>query len=287
MNATVPSLPGKADAQTLDLLFFGDIVGRAGRLAVKDYLDQLRQADAMPDLVVANVENASHGFGLIEKHYQDFVSYGIDVMTGGNHTWDRRDILGFIDNAQALLRPANFPSNLPGSGAKVFHTDKGKVGVLNLMGQVFMGHVDSPWEAAERLLPTLLAETPMVFIDLHAETTAEKTAFGMHVANLGVSAMVGTHTHVQTADERILVNMNGTPVMGYITDAGFNGSHRSVIGMEAKNSIERLKGPLPTRLEVSESNPVQVNGIRFWIDVNTGRCKHLQRVFEVLTLPGL
>ncbi len=263
---------------TVDVLFFGDIVGRPGRNAVKWYLSSLSEQE-QPDVVIANAENASHGFGLTEKNYLELLDAGVHILTGGNHIWDRKEILNYVESADRLLRPWNFPSDAVGRGARVFDYAGFKVGVINLIGQVFMGNYNSPWDGIERLIDEIRQETPIIFIDFHAEATAEKSAFARYVSTLGVSAFTGTHTHVQTADEKILADR-----MGYITDTGFCGAYDSVIGMATEVSIERLKTLYPVRMEVAESPLVQVNASRFTIDVRTGMCRRVIRINEVREL---
>lgn len=259
------------------MLFFGDIVGRAGRHAVYEYLQGLPNK---PDAVVANVENVTHGFGLSRAHYDELMAHGVQVMTGGNHSFDRREILSFVGTVPNMVRPCNLSGNdIPGTGARVIELAGQPIGFINLLGQAFMAHYNSPWEYLEEWVPQLKKETPLVFLDFHAESTAEKTCMGHMAAQLGVSAVVGTHTHVQTADERILMETTG-----YITDAGFNGSRNSIIGMDPQSSLRRTRSPIPTRLEVSNEPLVQVNAIRFWLDKTTGHCRHLQRIHEVFEL---
>lgn len=264
--------------QTIDLLFFGDIIGRPGRQAVKWYLSSLSDAEK-PDVVVANVENASHGFGLTERNYQELVSAGVNVLTSGNHIWDRKEIFDYIYSAERLLRPANFPDINLGSGARVFEFSGFKVGVINLIGQVFMGNYNSPWERIDALVPQMRYETPIIFVDFHAEATAEKVSFARYASTLGISALAGTHTHVQTADERILNNRTG-----YLTDAGFCGAYDSVIGMMTETAIERLRTLYPSRLDVPESTLVQVNACRYTIDKKTGICQRVTRINVVKEL---
>ncbi|MBX2861683.1 MAG: TIGR00282 family metallophosphoesterase [Vampirovibrio sp.] len=261
---------------TFDILYFGDIVGKSGRQAVKQYLATLTEPAGA---VIANGENATHGFGISEKHYHELREAGVDIITGGNHTWDRKDIVEYIHNAEWMLRPDNFPAGNPGVGAKVFEVNGIKLGVINLLGQVFMGNYNSPWESIDRLLPRLKQETSMVFIDFHAETTAEKLAFGRYLSQLGASVMVGTHTHVQTADNKIL---NGQ--MGYITDVGFNGASDSIIGMEPEGSLQRLMSCQPARLEVAESDEVQINAVWVTLETATGKCLKIERINQQLTL---
>jgi len=261
----------------IDLLFFGDLVGKPGRMAVKAYLDSLSER---PDVVIANGENISHGFGMLRKHYDEMHEAGVHIFTSGNHIWDQKEVFTFIDEVN-LVRPYNFPANSPGCGAKIFQLPNCEIGVINLIGQVFMGNYNSPWDQLDELVYDMLAATPMIFLDFHAEATAEKVAMAWHASSLGVSAMTGTHTHVQTADSKILNNR-----MGYITDTGFNGSYNSVIGMEASGSLQRLKSHLPTRLEVGPDDILQVNAVRFTIETKTGVCRKVERINEVLTYSG-
>jgi len=266
--------------KTIDILFFGDIVGRSGRTGVKWYLSTLTGADK-PDVVIANVENASHGFGLTPKNYQELLESGLDIMTGGNHIWDKKELI-HMDGADRLLRPANFPENNAGVGAKVFEFDGFKLGVLNLIGQVFMGSYNSPWEKVEYWVPKLLEETPMVFIDCHGEASAEKIALAHYASSFGASAFTGTHTHVQTADERIFNNHTG-----YLTDTGFNGAYDSIIGMQINLAVEKLRTMYPERNEVADSPLVQINATRFTLNTATGACVKIERINLVQDLEKL
>lgn len=266
-------------AATLSILFFGDLVGRPGRRGVAQYLRERRLAGTFPDVVIANGENATHGFGLNESHYHELLDAGVDVITGGNHIWDRKEIVHFIDKAERLVRPANFPANMPGKGGAVFEIRGHKIGVVNLLGQVFMGNYNIPWEQLEAQLKALKEETPVLFLDFHAEATAEKISMAHYCARLGLSAMVGTHTHVQTADERIIEGR-----LGYMTDVGFNGVHDSVIGMDVQSSLMRLKSFVPSRLEVANGDDVQVNAVEFVVNGDTGVCQSVQRISQKLSL---
>lgn len=201
----------------IKIIFFGDIVGKPGRKAVKDFL-QTNETFKNYDFIIANIENASHGFGLTEKNYKEFIEYGINCMTCGNHIWDKKDINNYIDSADNLLRPINYPRGTKGVGSRIFDMGNFKIGVINVLGRVFMNLVDSPWEMVREEIQRIKEITPIVVIDFHAEATAEKICFGRFCSELGVSAFFGTHTHVQTADDSIINNM------GYITDAGFCGA---------------------------------------------------------------
>lgn len=265
---------------TLDILFFGDLVGKPGRMAARQYLASLTP-DQQPDIVIANGENVTHGFGMSEKHYHELLAMGVDIITGGNHSWDRPDILHYVDRAERFVRPENLPATTPGVGHRVIDVKGLRIGVINLIGQAFMGNYNSPWDRLERVVQTLKASTPIVFLDFHAEATAEKIAMAHYCADLGVSAMVGTHTHVQTADERILKE-----TMGYLTDAGFNGAYDSVIGMDVDGALLRLKSTLPARLQVANTPVLQVNAVRFCIEKATGHCVAVSRVCQRVSPTG-
>ena len=255
--------------KTIKIIFFGDLVGKPGRFAVRDFLSEHKEKY---DFVIANVENASHGFGLTEKNYNELSEYGINCMTSGNHIWDKREIFNYIDNASKLLRPVNYPAGTKGLGSKVFDLGEYKVGVLNVLGKVFINAVDFQWEMIKSEIQKLKEITPIVIIDFHAEATAEKICFGKLCSELGVSAFFGTHTHVQTADEEVI---NG---MGYITDAGFCGASDGVIGMEYQTSLGRFLTGIPERYEVAEGKEVQLNAVEVGIDIITGKAFSIKRI---------
>ena len=247
---------------TIKILFFGDMVGKPGRLAVRDFL---AKNGHNYDFVIANGENASHGFGLTLKNYNNLLEFGINCVTSGNHIWDKKDVWEYIDTAENLIRPLNYPQGTKGQGWRILATKNGvKVGVINFLGRVFMSPIDSQWELAKEAIEEIKKVTPIIIIDFHAEATAEKICFGKYCSELGASAFFGTHTHVQTADEKILNNM------AYITDAGFCGSIDSVIGMEYKTSLHRFLTCMPERYDVADSKEVQVNAVEVEIDINTG-----------------
>ena len=259
------------DGKTIKILFLGDLVGRPGRFVVRDFLKKQRENY---DFIIANVENASHGFGLTEKNYNEISEYGIDCMTSGNHIWDKREILNYIDKADRLVRPFNYPNGTPGRGSNVFELDNGvKVAVINALGRVFMAPVDSQWETVADEIKRLKEITPIIIVDFHAEATAEKICFGRFCADLGASAFFGTHTHVQTADEQIVNNM------GYITDAGFCGTSDGVIGMEYNTSLNRFTTCIPERYEVADGNVVQINAVEVEIDSTSGHAAAIKRIF--------
>lgn len=262
------------DEKTIKILFFGDMVGKPGRYAVRDYIDELRKNDEMPDFIIANVENASHGFGLTEKNYNEISGYGVDCMTSGNHIWDKKDIFNYIDNADKLVRPFNYPAGTPGVGSRIFEIQNGlKIAVVNALGRVFMAPVDSVWECVRDEIKRLKEITPIVIVDFHAEATAEKICFGRFCSELGVSAFFGTHTHVQTADEQIFNNM------AYITDAGFSGTSDGVIGMEYSTSLSRFTTVIPERYDVAEGDITQVCAVEVELNPSTGYAVAIKRVF--------
>ncbi len=257
--------------ENIKIIFFGDLVGRPGRFAVKDYLSSLQ---TKYDFVIANVENASHGYGLTEKNYNEISEYGVDCMTSGNHIWDKKEIFNYIDGADKLIRPFNYPEGTIGQGSKIFELADGtKIGVINLLGRVFMSPVDSQWTDAVEEIKRMKEVTPIIVVDFHAEATAEKICFAKYCSQFGVSAFFGTHTHVQTADEQII---NGT---GYITDAGFCGTYDSVIGMEYQTSLNRFTTVVPERYEVADGNVVQINAVEVEINRNSGHAVAIKKIF--------
>lgn len=255
-------------SETLTILFFGDVIGKPGRRALCTYL-KTKKPDA--DLVIANVENAAHGFGVQEQHINELIDAGVNVFSGGNHTFDRREIFDFIDDYPNILRPANYPEGTPGKGYVVVDCVGTKVGIINLHGRVFMEPLRSPFLIADEILKTIENETNIIFVDIHAEATAEKQAVGWYLDGR-VSAVVGTHTHVQTADERILPN--GT---GYLTDAGACGPMNSVIGMNFDGVFRRMVQQLPSRFEVAEGRAA-VCGVMVKINKETGKAESVERI---------
>lgn len=255
------------------ILFVGDIVGRPGRLALRERLGRLVDTHCI-DLIVANGENAAAGFGLTVDVADELFSLGIDVLTTGNHIWDKRDVLDILDQEERLLRPANYPAGAPGRGAGVYRTAGGvEVGVLNLEGRVFMNNLDCPFQEADRLVEKLRQTTPVILVDFHAEATSEKMALGWHLDGR-VSAVVGTHTHVQTADERILTQ--GT---AYISDVGMTGSRDGVIGMRREQVVGKFLSQRPARFEISKKDPA-INAVVIEVDAATGRAVRIERILE-------
>ena len=252
-------------SDTIKLIFLGDITGRPGRSAVKSYIASLKEK---PDFVIANIENASHGFGLTKKNYENLSASGINCFTSGNHIWDKKDIYEYIDEAKDLVRPINYPKGTQGVGVQTFNIKGQELAVINILGRVFMPPIDSPWQVAKEEIDRLKdGGIEHIIIDFHAEATAEKICFSKYLAHTYnteeyslIKGFFGTHTHVQTADEQIYKGM------AYITDAGFCGAIDSVIGMEFETSLRRLSTSLPERYEISESPIAQVNGVEILID---------------------
>ena len=259
----------------IKLIFFGDITGRQGRTAIVSFLSKERKN---VDFVVANIENASHGFGLTKKNYQTLKESGIDCFTSGNHIWDKKDIHEYIEEAEDLLRPINYPDGTKGCGSRIFDVKGEKLAVINVLGRVFMPPIDSPWRVVTEEIKRLKnLGVQHIFIDFHAEATAEKICFSKYLAtefnneeNALVKGFFGTHTHVQTADEKIY---NG---MAYITDAGFCGAYDSVIGMEFATSLKRLSTSLPERYEIAETPIAQINGVE--VIFNKTKATHIKRI---------
>ncbi len=253
------------------ILFIGDIVGRPGRQIVRDALPRLIDQH-MIDLVVANGENAAAGFGLTPDVVSELFSLGIDVLTTGNHVWDKRDGLVCLEQEPALLRPANYPAGAPGHGVGVFKTPAGlSVAVVNLEGRVFMGNLDCPFRKADAILEDLDSDQRIIFVDFHAEATSEKGALAAYLDGR-VSAIVGTHTHVQTADERVLPG--GT---AFISDVGMSGARDSVIGIRKELSIQRFMTQMPVRYEIAKKDPV-LCAVVVSIDESTGKATGIERV---------
>jgi len=255
----------------MNVLFIGDIVGKAGRRALRHILPALAQR-LRTDLVIANVENAAGGVGITESVGREILSVGVDVMTSGNHIWDKKEVLSYIPKEDRLLRPANYPEGAPGSGCLTININRQlKVSVLNLSGRVFMPSIDCPFRTADRLLPSLKEDSGIVIVDFHAEATSEKLAMGWFLDGR-VSAVIGTHTHVQTADERILPG--GT---AYITDVGMTGPVNSIIGVKKESVISKFLSQIPTKFEPATGETV-LCAVVLDIDNETGLANSIQRI---------
>lgn len=256
-------------SDNFSILFFGDIVGRPGRDALKFVLaNPVEYFGKKDDFVIANVENASHGFGLTQKNHDEILSYGVDCLTSGNHIWDKKEIYQYFSNSSALIRPYNYHKTACGVGFRQF----GDIIVINLLGKTFMQPVNCPFQAIEELSLQIGFKDKIVIVDYHAEATAEKISFAKYACDFGVKAVIGTHTHVQTADEKILNNS-----IAYITDAGFTGSYDSVIGMDYNSSVKRLITAIPERFDVADSPLIQVNAVRVVFGLNDKLPKHIER----------
>ncbi|HEY1304920.1 MAG TPA: TIGR00282 family metallophosphoesterase [Vicinamibacterales bacterium] len=255
----------------MNILFIGDIVGRPGREAVRKGLRGIVERHHV-DFVIANAENAAAGFGITKDIGDTLLEMGIDVMTSGNHIWDKREALDYIGTEPRLLRPANYPAGVPGRGSTVRLSGDGRaVGVVNIMGRVFMTSIDDPFAVVLREIDAIRHKTRVIIVDFHAEATSEKMAMGWHLDGKA-TLVVGTHTHVQTADERILPQ--GT---AYLTDAGMTGPHDSIIGMEREPSLSRFLTGLPIKFEPATGNP-RLNGIVVAADEKTGRATGVTRI---------
>lgn len=256
----------------MKLLFIGDIVGRPGRDLVRKGLKALAQIHGV-DLVIANGENAAAGFGITREIGDQLFGFGIDVMTSGNHIWDKKEALDYIAREPRLLRPANYPDGVPGHGVAVVQSRTGvPVGIINVMGRVFMTSLDDPFSLARREAERLRADgVRVIFVDFHAEATSEKVALGWYLDGL-VTAVVGTHTHVQTADNRVLPG--GT---AYLTDVGMTGPHDGVIGVEKAPVLQRFLTGLPSRFETAAGDP-RLNAVVITADDASGRASAIERV---------
>jgi hypothetical protein len=253
------------------ILFIGDIVGRPGRDLIRLHLAALVDHHQI-DFVIANAENAAAGFGITREIGEQLLDEGVEVMTSGNHIWDKKEALSYIGTEPRLLRPANYPEGAPGNGRYVARTRDGKsVGVVNVMGRVFMLSIDDPFAGVLKEVEALKERTRIIFVDFHAEATSEKIAMGWHLDGK-VTAVVGTHTHVQTADERILPG--GT---AYLTDVGMTGPHDSIIGVEIDAALGRFRTALPAKFETATGNP-RLNAVIVEADEQSGRAVDIERL---------
>ncbi len=265
------------------LLFIGDIVGRPGRDLVQRGLGALVDEHRI-DLVIANAENAAAGFGITREIGDQILGWGVDVMTSGNHIWDKKEAIDYIGAEPRLLRPANFPAGVPGNGTYLARTEDGRsAGVINVMGRVFMLAIDDPFAVVVREIDKLRERARVIFVDFHAEATSEKIAMGWHLDGK-VTAVIGTHTHVQTADDRILPK--GT---AYLTDVGMTGPHDSVIGVEIAPVLGKFLNGMPARFETATGNP-RLNAVVIEADEKTGLALDIERLSysmeELLLMAG-
>ena len=255
----------------MKILFIGDVVGKPGRRAVATLVPKLREERGI-DFVIANGENSAHGAGLTASTVDALFASGVEVITSGDHVWDQKEIYGVIEHEPRLVRPLNFPASAPGKGSVVVKLDDlPPVAVLNLIGRVFMPNTDCPFRAAEAEVMRLRQQTNVIIVDLHAEATSEKIAMGRFLDGK-VSAVIGTHTHVATADEQILPK--GT---AYISDAGMCGPHDSVLGRDVNAVLQRFLTQMPQKMEVAEGD-VALCGVIVDVDENTGHARGIERI---------
>ena len=255
----------------MNILFIGDIVGRPGRELIRKGARALAEKHGA-DLVIANAENSANGFGITKDIGDTILELGVDVMTSGNHIWDKKEALEYIAGEPRLLRPANYPAGVPGRGSYIARTGDGReVGVINVMGRVFMTPIDDPFAVVLREIEAIRHRTRVIIVDFHAEATSEKVAMGWHLDGKA-TLVVGTHTHVQTADSRVLPQ--GT---AYVTDVGMTGPHDSVIGVDRRAVLARFLTGLPQRFETSTENP-RLNGVVVAADETSGRAVSIERL---------
>lgn len=258
----------------IHVLLIADIVGKPGRLAVEKILPTLKTEHSL-DFIIANGENAAGGYGITQKVAQELFALGIDCITSGNHVWEHKEVISFLDSEPRILRPLNYPSGAPGRGSCIFDHTGIKIGVINLEGRLFMRTIDCPFEVGRKEIERMSEETPVIIVDFHAEATSEKRAFGWFMDGK-VTAVIGTHTHVQTADETILPS--GT---AYITDCGMTGAFDSVIGVNKKKAIERFSSQIPRRLDVAKKD-IRLNAFLVKADISTGESISILRIEQTL-----
>lgn len=256
----------------MKVLFVGDVVGSIGRRMLVESLPLLK-AKYRPQFTIVNGENAAGGRGITEKIYKEFLQAGVDLITMGNHTWDNRDIFEFIGNDKIkMIRPANFPEGTPGIGYKIIQINQTKIAVINMQGRVFLNDLDDPFRKMDKILAEIGEETQCIFVDFHAEATSEKQAMGWYLDGR-VSAVVGTHTHIQTNDARILPK--GT---AYLTDAGMTGSYDSVLGVETHIILDKFLKQLPVRHEIPEEGRKLLSGCYVEIDDRSGKATKIETI---------
>lgn len=252
------------------ILFVGDVVGSSGRQMIQEYVPKLKKKYS-PTVTIINGENAAGGRGITEKIYRSFLEAGAQAVTLGNHAWDNREIFEFIDNAKYLVRPANFPEGTPGKGLIFLNCNGTEVAIINLQGRTFLPPLDCPFKKVDDLIAQAKKRTSIIFIDFHAEATSEKQALGWYIDGRA-TAVVGTHTHVQTADNRILPN--GT---AYITDVGMTGPYDGILGMERGAVLKKFLTALPVRFEVAEGR-TQLSAVLIDVNPSTGKASRIERI---------
>lgn len=261
----------------MKVLFVGDIFGEAGRIALRIQVEKIRSKDR-PDFIIVNGENAAGGKGITYNTAQDILSCGVDAITMGNHTWARKEVMNIIDSGMSIIRPANYPRGVPGKGRIILENNGFRLGLVNLLGRVYMdNHVDCPFQAADREIQNLKGQVDAIMIDFHAEATSEKIALG-HYLDGRAQCVVGTHTHVQTADEQILEK--GT---AYITDVGFTGPADGVIGVSREQIIRKFITGLPSRFEPASGRAL-FNAVMVTIDPKSKKATNIQRIADFIKL---
>ncbi|MFN7250762.1 MAG: TIGR00282 family metallophosphoesterase [Anaerobacillus sp.] len=254
----------------MKILFIGDVVGSAGRDMLATYLPKLKQK-YKPTVTIVNGENSASGKGITEKIYKQILDLGAQAVTLGNHTWDQRELIEVIDYCPNLVRPANFPEGVPGQGYTIVKVNQLEVGVINIQGRTFLPPLDCPFKKVDELIAIVKKRTPIIFVDFHAEATSEKQAMGWYLDGR-VTAVIGTHTHVQTADHRILPNKTA-----YMTDVGMTGPYDGILGMERGAVLNKFLTSLPVRFEVAKGRE-QLNGVIITADSNTGAAQSISPI---------
>ncbi|HLJ31577.1 MAG TPA: TIGR00282 family metallophosphoesterase [Candidatus Babeliales bacterium] len=256
----------------LRILFIGDVVGAAGRVIFQKHIEKIKKTHNI-NAVVVNGENCAHGRGITSKNMRFFKHNGVDVVTSGNHIWRHKEIYTYLDENDDLLRPANFPAGVPGVGVATFMVEGHRIGIINLQGRVFMKElIDCPFYKADAIVEKLREKTNIIFLDFHAEATSEKMAMSFFLEGR-VSGVVGTHTHVQTADERVLPG--GT---AHITDLGMSGSLNSMLGMKKESIIHNFLTALPVKFNPDTALPIVMSGAWIEVDTDTGKALHIERI---------
>ena len=258
----------------MNILFVGDIIGAYGREVLKHLLAEIKSEFAV-DLTIVNGENSAHGYSITEKIYHELLDLGVDAITMGNHIWEKKEIVSKIPLLTQMVRPANYPAGTPGQDHLILEYQGVKVGIVNLLGRVFMQCMDCPFQVAERLIGKLREQTKVILVDFHAEATSEKCALGYFLDGK-VSAVVGTHTHVMTADERVLTG--GT---AFIADVGMVGAQESVIGMNKEQILKRFTTQLPEKFAPTEDGPGLFNAVLIQVDTVTGKALEIKRISRV------
>ncbi|MCX7820327.1 MAG: TIGR00282 family metallophosphoesterase [Brevinematales bacterium] len=262
----------------LRILAFGDIIGEPGRKVFANSIHKMREK-YLPDLIILNGENSAHGFGITEEIVKSFFNMGVDVITSGNHIWQKKEIFNFIDKYPNLIRPINYPPGTPGSGMTIIEKSNTKIAIINAMGRIFMDAIDCPFRTVESQLNYLKENNvKIILVDFHAEATSEKQVFGWYFDGR-VTAVWGTHTHIQTSDERILPK--GT---AYITDIGMCGARDSVIGMKIEESYRKVIQHLPVKFSPADSSANIIEGVAIDIQVNSGKATLISRIREIISI---